>query len=265
MLLKMYRYDMKNVSIPLLIVHGILLVLTALEMILMPFADAGNAVMTVSAIVAVLMVLTAITAVVLTNLLLVLRFYRRMFTEEGYLTNALPMTVDQQMLSHTLAYLTWYAADAVIVMGTFLALVLRPAYGKSGIPSEAVPYIAFLIISLILGIIASACTMSGLAHLSSSVGHLFPENKGVMTFIFYLVFGFLCQVFFAVFSVCLLIGRSGAALFGSQSLHDAEGNLINVLPEAVPIVLILFVGLMVLAAVMYFISRSIIKNHLNLA
>lgn len=263
MLLKMYRADMKNVSIPLIIIHGIVLVLAAAELIVSLFAEQNRPAEIAGTIIGILLVFSCLTAVVLTNLLMIIRFYKRMFTEEGYLTNSLPMTVDQLMLSHTLAYLTWFAIDVLVMMGAIFITGMSVSAGT--MESDVLPFVPFLIFTLVLGIFACACEMSGLSHLSCSVGHLFPENKGLMTFIFYLVFSFAGQVVMTIFMVYAAVGFSGRSYIGSENFHDAAGNPVNAFATLGPFVLAVFAALMIVAAVMYFISRNIIKNHLNLS
>lgn len=262
MLLKMYKFDMKNVSLPLIVVHAVLLVLTLAEVIMLQIVKGNNSgIFEIPvALVAVLLVLTAIVAFVMTNLTLILRFYKRMFTNEGYLTNALPMTADQKILSHSLCYLTWYVID-VILIGLCFMMSVGFFSGNTVWNNSFATVLGLGIVTIMLIIIASGSLLSEIAHLASSIGHLFPANKGLMTFIFYLLLGLVLQIVGVVFVFCT--APVYADLY--HNIDETTKAKMGVFSTFGPYFILIFVFVMALAAAMYFISRWIIKKYLNLA
>lgn len=123
MLSKLIKYDLKAVSPVLLAIHGAVLILSLLGHFFMsllhirPFDTIFSSVYTVT-------LLTAIGAVALATIIyLGMRYHRNLYTDEGYLTNTLPVTANCHVLSKYLCGVLWIFLDAaVILLSVFILL-----------------------------------------------------------------------------------------------------------------------------------------------
>ena len=112
MLGKLFKYDMKALSRTLVPLHVAVLVLGLVSCVA-GFAghtvgESGssperNVFMAVITLAFLLSMVALFVAVVATFVIVIARFYRNLFTDEGYLTLTLPVTANQIMLSKTLA------------------------------------------------------------------------------------------------------------------------------------------------------------------
>lgn len=131
MLGKMYAYDIKALSRTLIPIHlGLLLVgfvcavagisgylSNEYDYLIDAVApESSQLVMGLAALMCGLCILLMLSAVVATFVIVLVRFYKNLFTDEGYLTLTLPLTAWQQVMSKVLAGMTWMLIDALVVM-----------------------------------------------------------------------------------------------------------------------------------------------------
>lgn len=116
MLSKLIKYDLKAVSPVLLTIHGAVLILSLLGHFFMsllhikPFDTIFSSIYTVT-------LLTAIGAVALATIVyLGMRYHRNLYTDEGYLTNTLPVTANCHVLSKYLCGVLWSFLDAAVIL-----------------------------------------------------------------------------------------------------------------------------------------------------
>lgn len=268
MLLKMYKYDMKNVSPALLIIHGIMLVL-GVAFIILNLAmngkagdDVSGAAGIASGLLIFFMILSMFLAVVMTHLMMIVRFYKRMFTGEGYLTNVLPLTADEQMLSHLLAYVTWCVIDfLVFVLLGFIWMAangnlveffteLSQGMDKAKISPASIP----VAILMLLVIFAFTATFT---YFSTAIGSLSSSHKKLLTVIMYAVAVIISQIV-TVIAVFLI----GTKFVNAGVYMGYEPGTVSF--PAIPGMLVFMAVLAALGAAFYFTGRTIISRHLNL-
>ena len=200
--------------------------------------------------------------------LMVRRFYTSFFTDEGYLTFTLPVTVDCHLLTKTLSMIIWSAISAVVtalavgafILGIFLISpesFTMSEYDK--LTLEAVVsqifggYGGTIAFSVIAGVI-SAISSYFLLFFSISVGcmiakkHRFLACAGA-----YLVIN-------GVVSEVIAIAASVASLpFYSMSYNDSMADLYGMT------IMLIYTLLYVAQGVgCYFGTRWILKNRINL-
>ena len=64
-------------------------------------------------------VLIVIAASVMTQVLMIQRYYKNLFTDEGYLTNVLPVSATDHILSKMLVFGAWSILNALSVLASF--------------------------------------------------------------------------------------------------------------------------------------------------
>lgn len=74
-------------------------------------------------------VLIVIAASVMTQVLMIQRYYKNLFTDEGYLTNVLPVSATDHILSKMLVFGAWSILNALSVLASFAFCFCRTQSG----------------------------------------------------------------------------------------------------------------------------------------
>lgn len=123
--------------------------------------------------------------------LVAIRFYRNLFTDEGYLTWTLPATPIQQLGAKIISGSSWYILSTLVGSAGLLILVTGKntlaAYAKVADEIEttlgmSVPYYAGCLLLLTL-----FCSAGGviLLYLSIAIGQLFPGHRVLCSIVTY--------------------------------------------------------------------------------
>ncbi len=105
-------------------------------------------------------------SLVATYVLVLSRFYRNLFTDEGYLTLTLPVTVNQIVLSKVLSGLLWvFASVALVLVGITLISLSYDGFSTDGINST----ISFFTLSVLGGNLLSPEWGSVLVGLANGI------------------------------------------------------------------------------------------------
>ncbi len=205
-------------------------------------------------------IVSIIAIVVVTFVLLVMRFYKNLLGEEGYLMFTLPVRADQLITTKLIASMIWTFLSVLAVVASLmiafadaetmreLAEGFRQAYQEL--------YIIFggnlilMIIEFILMILIGGAMNILLIYVSIAVGQLFNGHRVLGAFLSYVGIYFVTQM---VLSLIIGIG----SLFFREPLEKFESVPHIVFP----------IALLVVAAVgaaYYFAINYIFKKKLNL-
>ena len=132
MLRKLYKYDLKSVSLLLVILHAVLLVYTVIGRIGIFIAERAQAFVSPEAsrlwgiagafyIVGFILFISAI--VIATVVYLAVRIQKNLFSDEGYLTHTLPVKPTQILWSKVFVIWTWSVIDFICVMISVFTLI----------------------------------------------------------------------------------------------------------------------------------------------
>lgn len=132
MLKKLYKYDLKSVSLLLVILHAVLLVYTVIGRIGIFIAERAQAFVSPEAsrlwgiagafyIVGFILFILAI--VIATVVYLAVRIQKNLFSDEGYLTHTLPVKPTQILWSKVFVIWTWSVIDFICVMISVFTLI----------------------------------------------------------------------------------------------------------------------------------------------
>ena len=132
MLRKLYKYDLKSVSLLLVILHAVLLVYTVIGRIGIFIAERAQAFVSTEAsrlwgiagafyIVGFILFILAI--VIATVVYLAVRIQKNLFSDEGYLTHTLPVKPTQILWSKVFVIWTWSVIDFICVMISVFTLI----------------------------------------------------------------------------------------------------------------------------------------------
>lgn len=142
MLKKLYKYDWKSVSMLLLVLHGVLLAYSIIGRLAIAIAEnfssgVGTGIDTPASLITTIFGMGAVAYILIyaifivgivlaTILYLAVRMQKSLFSDEGYLTNTLPVSSDKLLWSKILVFWTWSAIDFLCVALSILILVSYP-------------------------------------------------------------------------------------------------------------------------------------------
>lgn len=277
MLGKLLKYDIKSMwkmMIPLILsVLGTTLLGTVALRIATDYQPSGNdpfsAFFMISLIMLIIMSVFALIAFsVITTIFILYRYYKNLFTDEGYLTFTLPVTPDQILLSKVINGILW-SAVSLLVLGVCAGCMVVFGAGAGFIDSlrDVMHMLEYTIqtmglsdwtiwITTGVSVVVSLIQSLLLIYLSITIGSVVAKQHKVIASI-----GLYLGITFGLSIVTTLIRMIPSLYFGmssSLSYYSAGwtvhfSNWLNIALSAA------------IAVGSYLISRSILKNRVNLS
>lgn len=197
-----------------------------------------------------------------------IRFYKNLFTTEGYLSFTLPVTTTQHLYTKLLTTLG-FSISAVIssILSLMIVtsgevwteIVISVRYLWSLIPGQTSAHIALYLLEFAVLLVITFAMELLLYYLFLSLGQLSKKNRLLSAFGFYFGYYVITQILGTVGSIVFSIFAESAAL-------EAVGKWIA--ENAITFVHLLLCGLIVLSALfgwLYFaISNYVLRRKLNL-
>lgn len=215
-------------------------------------------------------ILAIIAYVIGSQLILLIRFYKNKFTDEGYLTFTLPVTSHQILLSSLVNLLIWSVITTLVAVGTIL-LAVTIGTGKDEIFNQSVWNIlgslfvdiwsveeleGYSVLNLINTVVSA---VSGVVIMVTSItlgAVVAKKHKVLAAFGFYYAINMVISIVSSMASIFFLI--TGV----SSLLNEYEGEkLLSVMNGAVILQIALHLAVLVAG---YFVSNWLIKKKLNL-
>lgn len=207
--------------------------------------------------VLVLYIVTMIGIVFCSAGMAVVRFYKNMVSEEGYLTFTLPVKVEELVLAKFLVAMLWQIITLALV-AVSLFLVFIPGHIELKLVSEVISGLSEQFGSLVpvffIMLFFSMMYQILLYYLSIAVGQLFGTYKILASVIAY------CVISFATEIVLLLVMLGVFALIG----FDAVNAFMNSMDGMTTFYMISTGWTIVLGIVEYFVVCGLFKKKLNL-
>lgn len=209
-----------------------------------------------------------------------IRYYKNVYTDEGYLTNTLPVTPRQIILSKMLNGVIWYLITYIVIAVSVFSLTFSALNSyehinlfveiKNGLAEASLMFaqevgislsgfIVFIIISCIIGSFFSVI----MAYSSISLGQLFTKHKAMGAVIWYIAEYIIVQMGTSLlmnvpFGISLF--KSGG-ITGTMIYPDLYTKPIMYLK---PIMIGSLIITLILSVVFFFISEYMLKKKLNL-
>ncbi len=277
MLKKIFKYEWKTILPLLLGVHGVGLIVGIFCRIginlMGGVGSADESVMSVLLLVAAFMAIGCV--MFYTYFYTGYRFYKSVFTQQGYLTNTLPVTSDQLIWGKGLTALIWIVLDFLWALATMLILLATPrdltemfqdlprlfsCLFKPGAPAFGFSWL------ILLSVVLTPFVMIIQLYVSAAIGNLFTGHKLLATICSYIGINFIQQI------LGLVMLAFAAPRFASLSYriekmeNNAYGQYVQI--SAVDILtpyLVLSLVFSVLCAVgFYILCRYVLDRRLNL-
>lgn len=265
MLNKMIKHEFKEMAKPLIPLNLILIALSLLGSLFMA-TGLSDALSGLFVVIMLLFVLSVVALFVVTAVYLTIRFYKTMFSAQGYLTHTLPLSSSSILNSKILSSMVWLILTFFVCVFSVLALV----FSETGMPSAADFHSFQQEISMVFGIgftpflIAVFCMIVVMClyyllmvFASLSIGQLFNQNRIPAAIGAGVVF-YMAQQIISLVSLLIL----GLGVFEKRNLDQVTAAMASGFYQKI---WLLAVGETLLFTIAFFIiCHVIVKKKLNL-
>ena len=187
----------------------------------------------------------------------VVRFYKNMVSDEGYLTFTLPAKVEQLVFAKFLVAVVWQLITMVLcLVSLFCVFVVghvKPDVFLEGLASVVKEFDGLLplfVVVMIVGIMYQIL----IYYLSIAIGQLFGNYKILASVLAYCILGFVLE---------LIIGFAMLGVFGLTGMLQMGDTL--AVSEGMTGLYLITTGIsVIISAVSYFVTCYLLKKKLNL-
>ena len=220
----------------------------------------GFLIRAIGALVSFVFSLSLIAAVVTTVVLMILRFYRNLMTDEGYLMFTLPVSTTELICSQLIVSVVWFlgalAVDALGLLvtgrfGSYQDAVRFQVTYTFGMPMTGAQS-AGLIIEFVAFLLLCCVALCLMTYAAMAIGQSFKKNKGLMSVVFFFVLWIGTRI------VLTLI--FGAFYWPATSAV----NTMTVLQALWTVLGCACVGALAFCAGFFFLTHGMLRKHLNL-
>lgn len=266
MLGKLLKQDFRataRIMLPLYVAVPVLGLFTNLITHLCENQD-GFLINAISMLVSFVFSLSLIAAVVTTIVLMVLRFYRNLMTDEGYLMFTLPVSTTELIFSKLIVSVVWFLGTfAVDALGMLLSGMLggyEDFFRFRFVFTFNVPYnipitqaqAGWLAAGVDVLVILCGLALCLMTYAAMAIGQSFKKNKGLMSVVFFFVLWIGTRIV-----LTLIFG----AFYGSAT---SAVNTMTVLQALWTVLGCACVGALAFCVGFFFLTHGMLRKHLNL-
>jgi hypothetical protein len=266
MLGKLMKYEFKATARVFLPLYAALLVMAAVTKLMFSLQWETPQIISM-----VLSILLMVAAFMITLIITIQRFYKNFLTNEGYLMFTLPVTTDKLMMGKLLVAMVWNIVCTAVV---YLSLSIMAFSGMEwsamidairslGLPAVdltffTVEFIAFILLSLATSILT--------IYASMALSMVANKHRVALSFAFYIGLTTVTQIILSViFQLFVIPNTHMTHVFNEVTVVSAQEffttDVIATIHNWTGIMLFITLGF---GAAMYFLTRFMLKNKLNL-
>ena len=228
----------------------------------------GFLIRAIGALVSFVFSLSLIAAVVTTVVLMILRFYRNLMTDEGYLMFTLPVSTTELIFSKLIVSVVWFLGTfAVDALGLLLSGMLggyedivrfRFAFtfgAPYSMPTITQAQAGWLTVGVVVLVVLCGLALCLMTYAAMAIGQSFKKNKGLMSVVFFFVLWIGTRMLLTLI-FGLLFG------LGAQPLPAMT---------AMPLLKSMYIllgcgcaGALAFCAGFFFLTHGMLRRHLNL-
>lgn len=260
MLRKLLKHELYATGKNLLPIYGITLILSLVNRILTELKLFSGPLKLISNFMMIAYVIAIIATLFVTFVIIILRFYKNLMTDEGYLMFTLPVKPSQLINSKLISSILWNIVSVVIVGSSLLILLATPdrMYLIREVFDAAISELKLsfgnqyilLTVEFILLIIISIIQQILLIYVSIAIGHLFSGHKVLGSFASYIAINTIIQVIITLIMVVV-------AYFAGSSFEELDSIPQTIFPLSILISLVLII-------IYYITTNYIFNKKLNL-
>ena len=202
-----------------------------------------------------------------------IRFYRNLYTDEGYLMHTLPVTPRQLILAKLLVAALWVFVLSMLALWAICCIMLfgLPAMALVDMPvviSSLMEYfpqifgmgpVAFLLFYVVLSLVSSFSNVL-IAYAAVSLGQLFTKHKVMASVLCYIGFTMLIQTI----STLLMTPSLTRLVLSQDMVNTASGIPAYFGAYMREILLLSMAGSAICAVISYILTEYIMRRQLNL-
>lgn len=265
MVKKLIKYDLMAFAKVMLPIEIALLGVAALYRFVSLFENESTAYSIFNVSTIIILVIASLTALLMTTIYSMVRFYKNLYTQEGYLSFTLPVTPSAHIVSKLVVSFIFDIVTLVTVFVSFCIAtagdVLTECFKAGGylfskiaekIGGQTPLYIVEFIVMLIVYILAFHL----LTYMCISIGQCANKHKVLLA----------VGIYFAVYTAKQIAGTIFIAVGVSTNLFiDIENFVVNNLRLSAHLGMIGFTFLeLILGSVYFFVTKNLMKKKLNL-
>lgn len=190
MLGKLIKYDLRSMNRILVLIHAFMLIAAIpLRLLLSNISfdsDAGNILFGLIFLIYTIMIIGVTFA---TSIVVAVRFYRNLFSDQGYLTQTLPVTTGQHLLAKTISGSLWAFLDCcLVILALYIGIITHDlktliSENKADLYKalDLSPNVTFTrMLLILLGLCLIGCICNVITYYASIVlGQLFSSHRVV--------------------------------------------------------------------------------------
>lgn len=205
MLGKLIKHEWKAVAKTLFFIHLAIVAMTLVGKILVSIkAVQKSEILTVSMVM--VYVLSVIAVGIGTHIYLAMRFYKNMYTDEGYLSFTLPVKSWEHIVSKGLIAIAWMVIDGVVIFASILILAIpKQGYMEFVNSITHANWEWLYIVEVMAAVVVGLCAVPLTYYVSISIGQLFKNHKMLFSVIVYVVIKNVQQVLGVVVNVIFML------------------------------------------------------------
>lgn len=256
MLGKLLKYEFKATSKMLLPLYGVIIALTLINRIFLEdtfqSASTNASFEWVKALILVGYILILIASGIITTIIIILRFYKNMLKDEGYLMNTLPVSTESNILSKLIAAVSWLIIAQIVIILSVM-IIIPGNYGFEGVSSmygwfdSYVDMNNLMITSLLLSMIDMIKKIL-ILYASMCIGQLAKKSKVFCSFVAFIGIKFIVSIINGI------VGISSSNRY--ISVFTESISEVSILPSVVTSIIII--------VLLFFVCSKILKEKLNL-
>lgn len=266
MLGKLLKYEIKATARIFLPLYGLIILLALINKLFL-FQDSSGYLNIPKTISMIVYVTLMVALVVMTLVVIIQRFYKNLFCDEGYLSFTLPVKAHSHIDAKMITTLMWSIISLIVsVFSIFILLVnsetienfskfcmeIGQFFTENG--SIAYAILAECIILLIVGILSSTLQI----YASITLGNMCSKHKLLAGFGAYIGFGIIQQT---VMSIIMNINNPNYIFIESNKTYLSAMNTLNAISQWL---LIMIVFSVIFGAAFYFFTDWMLNRKLNI-
>lgn len=221
-----------------------------------------------------------------------IRFYKNMYTDEGYLTHTLPVKPSAHILSKTFVSGTWYVGATILMLVSMIWLLyafMSTIFTSAGMTSadwaelktlgldfsfghfsevfssiSSMPFWLFIVLLVLTGFFSCYSSML-IIYVCISIGQLFKKHKVIASILTYLI---VSTIMSTVLTIAVIPVTFSMMLKGDYLalMESADPIVAMMAPYAMmaPLFIVSVICTIVFSVVSYFVTEFIMRRKLNL-
>lgn len=259
MLGKLIKHEFKATTKIFLLFYAALAVFTILGRIMLNLDVFDDQFAILGGILTFFYVMFMIVMLIGTFIFLIIRYFRNMYSDEGYLMFTLPVKPSQLLASKLIVAVFWQLLNGLITILAVLVLVVNDEIFQSirmGIPVAVNEFEAAMgmdgrlfIFYMVIGVILSVIYQILIIYTSINIGQTFGKHRIIGAVVSWM----------AITTVLQIASQIFVTLFGIYAMDEAR--ILEFYKILLPVGLLVSV---LLCAAFYFISSFIVSRRVNL-